>query len=132
MPARNDYLPTDFELRCNQQANGNASSAAHSITAGSAASSEQHDADGAAPPDEATFPVPPDLLLDAPGLRVWHKLDSRFKQPRTDVYLRLFSAAAYASPRAAALSHLLIKLLEDALCETAYLADVAGLHYGIW
>ena len=32
----------------------------------------------------------------------------------------------------AALAHLLIKLLEDALCETAYLAEVAGLHYGIW
>lgn len=39
---------------------------------------------------------------------------------------------SYASPRAAALSHLLIKLLDDALCETAYLAEVAGLHYGIW
>lgn len=38
----------------------------------------------------------------------------------------------YESPRAAALSHLLIKLLDDALCETAYLAEVAGLHYGIW
>ena len=34
--------------------------------------------------------------------------------------------------RALHCSHLLIKLLEDALCETAYLAEVAGLHYGIW
>lgn len=53
-------------------------------------------------------------------------------QPRTNAYLRLFSATGYASPRAAALAHLLIKLLDDALCEVAYLAEVAGLHYGIW
>jgi secreted Zn-dependent insulinase-like peptidase len=86
----------------------------------------------AAAADSPTFPPPPSLLLDAPGLRVWHKLDSAFRQPRTNAYLRLFSAAGYASPRAAALSNLLIKLLEDALCETAYLAEVAGLHYGIW
>jgi secreted Zn-dependent insulinase-like peptidase len=78
------------------------------------------------------FPSPPALLLDQPGLRLWHKLDCSFRQPRTNAYLRLCSTAGYASARAAALSHLTIKLLEDALCETAYLAEVAGLHYGIW
>ena len=39
--------------------------------------------------------------------------------------------AAYDSPRSTALTHCAIKLAEDALCETAYLADIAGLHYSI-
>ena len=37
----------------------------------------------------------------------------------------------YDSPRAAAATHLLVKVLEDTLCETAYLADVAGLSYDV-
>jgi secreted Zn-dependent insulinase-like peptidase len=133
LPPRNDYLPADFQLRCEQQPDGAQANGTHAAGAGGSAPSGGQDGDPAAStPDSAAFPSPPTLLLDAPGLRLWHKLDSSFRQPRTSAYLRLWSAAAYASPRAAALSHLLIKLLEDALCETAYLAEVAGLHYGIW
>ncbi|EFN52789.1 hypothetical protein CHLNCDRAFT_138430 [Chlorella variabilis] len=141
LPSRNDYLPTNFDLRCEEQANGGAPAAgAASIGENGAANGQQQlgpaasaaEPGGGLAPDLAVFPSPPALLLDEPGLLVWHKLDASFRQPRTNAYLRLFSAAGYASPRAAALSHLLIKLLEDALCETAYLAEVAGLHYGIW
>ncbi|KAL4440115.1 hypothetical protein ABPG75_003116 [Micractinium tetrahymenae] len=143
LPQRNDFLPTEFELRCEQQ--GAAGPAGQQQEQqqqdgkdAAAAGPADGPADGAAAAaaaaaaDSAAFPSPPALLVDSPGLRVWHKLDSSFRQPRTNAYLRLFSAAGYASPRAAALSHLLIKLLDDALCETAYLAEVAGLHYGIW
>lgn len=129
LPQRNDYLPTDFELKgapvqptngTDKQPTADGSAVA---TDGAAAG-----ADGS----PGAFPSPPVLLLDAPGLRVWHKQDEAFGQPRTNAYVRLASAAGYASPRAAALAHLLIKALEDTLCETAYLAEVAGLHYGIW
>lgn len=41
------------------------------------------------------------------------------------------SRAAYESARAAAATHLALRLAEDALCETAYLADVAGLSYDV-
>lgn len=146
LPQRNDYLPTDFTLRCDQQAAQPAPDGAEQQADGGAAApngkqqaaaeggQQQANGDGAgaAAAESTAFPSPPTLLLDEPGLRVWHKLDSSFRQPRTATYLRLSSAAGYASPRAAAASHLLIKLLEDALCETAYLAEVAGLHYGIW
>lgn len=64
------------------------------------------------------------------GLRLWHKLDSRFRQPRAHCYCRLASAAGYASPRCAALTALWLKLVEDALNEDAYLADVAGEGLG--
>ena len=131
LPQRNEYLPTDFELCCDQQAgqDGAANGQAQAADAnGSAAATPA----AAAAAEPAAFPSPPTLLLDEPGLRVWHKLDASFRQPRTASYLRLFSAAGYASPRSAALSHLTIKLLEDALCQNAYMAEVAGLHYGIW
>lgn len=58
---------------------------------------------------------------------MWHKLDSTFGMPKAVAYINITSEAAYESPRAAAATHLVLKLLEDTLCETTYLADVAGL-----
>ena len=135
LPQRNEYLPTDFELCCDQQAAQDAAAdgqAAAAAAANGSATAAAATATAATEPSPSPFPSPPTLLLDGPGLRVWHKLDASFRQPRTASYLRLFSAAGYASPRSAALSHLTIKLLEDALCQNAYMAEVAGLHYGIW
>ncbi len=101
LPTRNEYLPTDFSLGGEEGGAG-----------GDAA------ADGGAEEAADAFPPPPTLLVDAPGLRVWHKRDARFRLPRTNAYFRLAGgAAADGSPRAAALAHLVAKLAEDALCE---------------
>ncbi len=62
---------------------------------------------------------------------MWHKLDSTFEVPKAVAYINITSKAAYESPRAAAATHLAMKLLEDTLCETTYLADVAGLGYDV-
>ena len=70
-------------------------------------------------------------LLDKPGLRLWHRLDDAFKTPRAAAYFQLATPASYASPRAAAATHLALRLLQDALCETTYMADVAGLQYDV-
>ena len=56
--------------------------------------------------------APPQLVCDVPGLRLWHKADAEFQVPRANAYFLLTSPAAYDSPRAAALTHLTIKLLE--------------------
>ncbi len=45
------------------------------------------------------------------------------------MHLRLFSPAGHTCARAAALSHVCLRLLEEGTAEDAYLADVAGLHY---
>jgi secreted Zn-dependent insulinase-like peptidase len=132
LPPRNDYLPSDFSLRCDDADAADAAGAAAGAANGGATAA----ADGAAAPapddDGAAFPSPPEIILEEPGLRLWHKLDRTFRLPRAAAYFRLASPAAYAAPRAAAATHLLCKLLEDALCQEAYLADVAGLHYGLW
>ena len=60
---------------------------------------------------------------------MWHKLDATFRTPRANVFFRLSSGALHTSPRAAALSHLFLKLVEDSLTEDTYLADVTDLHY---
>eukprot|EP00798_Chlamydomonas_sp_ICE-L_P021126 gene21126-28013_t len=51
--------------------------------------------------------------------------------PRANVFFRLASDAWHTSPQASALTHLMVKLVDDALNEDAYLADVACLAYGI-
>ena len=64
---------------------------------------------------------------------LWHfqRLSCVSRLPKAIAYLAITSKAAYESPRAAAATHLVLKLAEDALCETAYLADVAGLTYDV-
>ena len=74
---------------------------------------------------------PPSLIADAPGLQIWHKLDRTFKRPIAVAYLCITPRSAYDSARTAALTHLVLKLLQDNVCETAYLADVAGLQYDV-
>ena len=71
------------------------------------------------------------MICNEPGLRLWHKVDRQLETPKAAAYFCISSAAMYESPAAAATTHLLLKLLEDALCETAYLADVAGLSYDV-
>ncbi|KAF5827025.1 Metalloenzyme, LuxS/M16 peptidase-like protein [Dunaliella salina] len=114
-------------------AGASAASAAHAsaVDAGSEAAAEAEACKGLAA--ELRLPVvlamPPALIHDSPGLRVWHKLDRVFSTPRVVMYLRLASPVLGASPKAVALNHLMLKLLDDVLNEDTYLADVAGLHY---
>lgn len=82
LPPRNDYLPTDFELRCEAAgaaADGPAAAAAAQQQNGGA-NGKQADGGAAAAAVPSGFPTPPALLLDEPGLRIWHKLDSTFRQ----------------------------------------------------
>jgi secreted Zn-dependent insulinase-like peptidase len=56
------------------------------------------------------------------GLRLWHKLAAAYQQPRVCAYFRLAGPAAAASPAAAVLGALWMRLVEEALAEDAYLA----------
>ncbi len=157
LPPHNDFLPTDFSLRSDDTAtastSGGASANGHppkrttkSQTAqkqqpGTAAHvGQKHSANGSvisngskveAEQNGSESANPPDMVCNEPGLRLWHKLDRQFETPKAAAYFLLSSPAMYESPAAAATTHLLLKLLEDALCETAYLADVAGLSYDV-
>lgn len=135
LPPPNPYLATDFTLlseKLNTQNSG-----ADGAVAIENGRKEEKESDNGTPIAlsnniNPAFPTPPVVVTDIPGLRMWHKLDETFKVPRANAYFRLALPAAYASPHAAALTHLVVKLLEDALCQEAYLADVADLRYYIW
>ena len=70
--------------------------------------------------------------LQIQGSSVFHLLDDRFRVPRLSCFFRYMYNVAESSPRNVALTHMVIKILEDILCEEAYLADMAGLHYSIY
>ena len=152
LPPKNDFIPTDFSLRSDDTATASTSNSSEPAASTRTTSSrqpqhgsklaqvgEKHSHNGSAvsnghvdeSPEHSSFPTPPEMLCDEPGLRLWHKLDRQFQTPKAAAYFCLTSAAMYESPAAAAATHLLMKLLEDALCETAYLADVAGLSYDV-
>jgi len=155
LPPRNCYIATDFSLRCDDE-NGAASASlpppppptlpmptatAMTTTAATAATEPEEE-----PLSKAIItPLcqPPSLLLDEPGLRLWHKLDASFRVPKASLHAHFTPAVAFSDPnsssslfgggaRASAAAHLCSRLLDDALCEEAYLADVAGLSVDAW
>jgi secreted Zn-dependent insulinase-like peptidase len=131
LPPRNAYVATEFALR------GAAPGAPR-------APPPAEDDDGAyplvdggplrAPAPPAPLPLPASVAGEpaAPRLRAWHKLDGaggRFGGPRAAAFWALTpSDAAAGGPPGEALTHLALKLAEDALAETSYQADVAGLR----
>ncbi|GLI63485.1 hypothetical protein VaNZ11_006466 [Volvox africanus] len=74
----------------------------------------------------------PTVAVAVPGrLRIWHKPETRFRQPKAVLYLDVQSPEAYTSPRAAVMTRLFTKLMLDYLNEVAYPAQQAGLDYNL-
>lgn len=63
---------------------------------------------------------------------MWYKLDTVFHVPKACAFFNVASPLGYRTPAEAAAQNLLVKLLEDGMCEAAYMADVAGLTYSVW
>ena len=59
----------------------------------------------------------PNLLQQTPILKLWHRLNRSFNAPKGAIYIKLQTAAAYASPKNAVLTRLFINLLADYLNE---------------
>ena len=94
------------------------------------AKNEEENSNGDANGDSPT-PRFPTLLMDTSALELWHKTDSTYRRPKTNLLINLVAPAAYYSPRAACLTALYVKLVNDELSEFSYHADLAGLHYGV-
>ena len=111
LPKKNPYIATNFELLCRA---GNSAAAAVSGTLG--------------------IPAHPRRLGPQHAFHsTYHLMDDKFRLPKLATFFRFTRAGTGGpSPREVALTHLIIKLLEDVLCEEAYLADTAGLHYSIY
>ena len=143
LPPRNSYIATDFSLRCDKEV-GSASAPASLPPAPPPSPPTGGDGRGGGEGAVAVLLCqPPSLLLDEPGLRLWHKLDVSFRVPKASLHAHFTPAAPFSDPpvslggggggaRGSAAAHLCSRLLDDALCEEAYLADVAGLSVDAW
>ncbi|TDL24920.1 insulin-degrading enzyme [Rickenella mellea] len=72
----------------------------------------------------------PILLRQTPLSSLWHKKDDQFWLPKAQVMMEIRSPLANSSAREAVMTRLYTDLVNDALNEFAYDADLAGLRYG--
>lgn len=106
LPALNDYIPSDFSLRCD----GN----------------DQQMDDSEREKYRKQYPT---LLQEGPNFRLWHKMDRFWRVPKTFIRLSIVSPKTYESPRAMTLSRIYQRVLSDDLNSFVYDASLAGCNY---
>ncbi|MEZ5525567.1 MAG: insulinase family protein [Pseudomonadales bacterium] len=74
----------------------------------------------------------PRLSETGSDTRLWYRTDTSFDAPRADFYFTLRSAQVNRSARNVALTHLLVKTINDQLNEFSYPASLAGLGYQLY
>lgn len=108
LPGLNQFIATDFSLRCDQAKSMNETQS-------------ETDADVNA--------APPSKVLETPLFRLWHKMDSKFRVPKTMFNVYILTPNVYRSPRAITAGRLFQKVLNDDLNSFVYDAVVAGNSY---
>ncbi|KAJ3113502.1 Insulinase (Peptidase M16) [Phlyctochytrium bullatum] len=73
----------------------------------------------------------PAIVSETPTVRMWYKKDDQFKVPKAKAFFSLRTPLAYSTPATCVMTRLYTDLLEDALNQYSYYADVAGLSYSI-
>jgi insulysin len=109
MPALNAYIPTDFSLRCDDDSEN----AERELV------------------KEEELAILPEVLVDEPSLRMWHKMDRFWRIPKTSVRLSILSNHAYSSPRAITYNRIFQRVLNDDLNSFVYDASMAGCNYRV-
>ena len=71
----------------------------------------------------------PKLIRNDEKARVWWKKDDRFWVPKANVRITLRSPVVSVTPRSSVITQLYCELVNDALVEYAYNAEIAGLEY---
>jgi insulysin len=108
LPALNEYIPSDFSLRCDDTEEGRKMS-----------NSER---------DEYRK-EDPILLKQGPNFRLWHKMDRFWRVPKAFIRLSIVSPNTYCSPRSMTLSRIYQRVLNDDLNSFVYDASLAGCNY---
>jgi len=101
------------------------------IAAAASAGAEASSVPPAAPQEPVPAVSPPVLIREDAAAHLWHKVDSTYRRPHTQIQVDIVAPAAYASPDAACLARLFFKLLSDELTEFAYSAELAGLSHSV-
>ncbi|OAN18571.1 peptidase M16 [Photobacterium jeanii] len=75
---------------------------------------------------------PPQLIQDLPGFRLWYKQEHEFRVPKGVVYVAIDSPHAVSSPRNIVKTRLCVEMLLEAINESAYPAEIAGMSYNLY
>ncbi|KAL3934037.1 MAG: hypothetical protein SGPRY_000014, partial [Prymnesium sp.] len=103
LPAPNPFVPTDFSLACDRL-----------------------------PPVAPEEVVLPKLVMKTPFCKLWHKTDSTFRRPKSNLYIDVVAPIAYERPSNVCFTRIFTKMLEDELTEFAYDAQCASLDYSVY
>eukprot|EP00741_Cyanophora_paradoxa_P018551 tig00021070_g17910.t1 len=136
LPDPNPFIATDFDM-LPPEAEEEAAAAA----ASAGRESEEEEAKGPKEEEggsaEDTVPegrrAPPRCILDTPAARLFYKRQSSDYEasPKAVFTMQLITPEAYHTPEHAVLTRLFSDLVEDALSELAYPAQVAALSYEV-
>jgi insulysin len=73
----------------------------------------------------------PKLIRNEEHVRTWFKKDDRFWVPKAGVHVTLRSPLVAMSPHTGAMAQVYVGLVQDALVEYAYAAEISGLDYSL-
>jgi len=73
----------------------------------------------------------PKLIRNEDHVRTWYKKDDRFWVPKANVHITLRSPLVSMTPHTGAMSQLYHGLVQDALVEYSYAAEISGLEYNL-
>ena len=73
----------------------------------------------------------PKLIRNDDRVRIWYKKDDRFWVPKANLHITLRSPIVSLSPYTTAVAQLYQALVQDALVEYSYAAEIAGLDYSL-
>jgi insulysin len=73
----------------------------------------------------------PKLIRNDEHVRTWYKKDDQFWVPKALVNIVMRSPLAYVTPRCTLMAQMYCALVQDALNEYSYDADIAGLEYSL-
>ncbi|PSW18828.1 peptidase M16 [Photobacterium sanctipauli] len=76
--------------------------------------------------------LPPQLIQDLPGFRLWFKQEHEFRVPKGIMYVAIDSPHAVSSPRNIVKTRLCVEMLLEATNEAAYPAEIAGMSYNLY
>ena len=83
-------------------------------------------------PLTAEAELPPQLIQDLPGFRLWYKQEHEFRVPKGVVYVAIDSPHAVDTPRNIVKTRLCVEMLLEAINESAYPAEIAGMSYNLY
>lgn len=76
--------------------------------------------------------LPPQLIQELPGFRLWFKQEHDFRVPKGGVYVAIDSPHAVSSSRNIVKTRLCVEMLLEAINESAYPAEIAGMSYNLY